>query len=279
MNDLRGHLRSASLRTFPHQMAARAHHPAPCTMIRRFALVLSAVSSLALAQDDHPVVPAPAAVPANSPVKQLDEFRLQIGGVTLNQRTREIRFPTKVNRTAERALEYLVVMPHGKTHESLLVTDISPTHLNLAFTLLRFPASPELFYLLDAKGEMTENHPVVTAVAQAAARIDIDVEWDDHGTTRRLPVNEWIQQVVKTTAMAAGPWLYTGSEISDGKYLPEITGDIAAIMVDPSATINYPGSDNGDNVWCAYPNRVPPTDTPVTLIITPHTKTITPSAP
>lgn len=286
MNDLREHLRSSSLQTFPQQTFACAHHPAPSTMTRRLALVVCAVSSLALAQDESPgtpipaaPAPIPAAEPAKSPVKQLDEFRYQIGGVTLNQRTREIRIPTKVNRTAERALEYLLVMPQGKTHESLLVTEISPTHLNLAFTLLRYRASPELFYQLDAKGEMTDNHPVVPAAAKAAARIDIDVEWDDHGTTRRIPVNEWIQQVVKTTAMAAGPWLYTGSEISDGQYLPEMTGDIAAIMVDPSNMINYPGSDNGDNVWCAYPNRVPPPDTPVTLIITPHTKTITPSKP
>jgi len=247
-------------------------------MIRRLTLVVCAVSSLALAQDERPATPAPAAAPASPPVKQLDDFRYQIGGVTLNQRTREIRFPTKVNM-AEGLLEYLLVMPKGKTHESLLVTEICPTHLNLAFTLLRFPASPELFCLLDTKGEMTQNHPVVTAVVQVAARIDIDVEWDDHGKIRRIPVNEWIQQVVKTTAMAAGPWLYTGSEITDGQYLPEMTGDLVAIMLDPSALINFPGPDTGDNVWYAYPKRVPPADTPVTLIITPHTKTITPSKP
>lgn len=249
-------------------------------MIRRLALVLCAAASLALAQDDRPAAPAPspAADPAKPPVKQLDESRYQIGGVTLNQRTREIRFPTKVNM-AEGLLEYLIVMTKGKTHESLLVSDVSPTHLNLAFTLLRYSASPELSFLLDAKGEMTDNHPVVSAAVKAAARIDIDVEWDDHGKTRRIPVNEWIQHAVKTTAMAAGPWLYTGSEISDGQYLPEMTGNFAAIMLDASAMINFPGPDNGDNVWYAYPKRVPPTDTPVTLIITPHTQTITPSKP
>ena len=249
-------------------------------MICRLAIVFAALTSLALSQVSHAAAPAPtpaAPAPAKSPVQKLDDFRYRIGGVTLDQRSREIRFPAKVNRTAERALEYLIVMPQGKTHESLFVTEVSPTHLNLAFTLLRYPASPELFYLLDAKGEMTEQHPVVPAAVKTAARIDIDVEWDDHGTTRRLPVNEWIQHVVKTTAMAAGPWLYTGSEISDGQYLPEITGDLAAIMIDQSAMINFPGPDNDDNVWCAYPQRVPPADTPVTLIVTPHSKPLHPS--
>jgi hypothetical protein len=253
-------------------------------MIRRLALVLLTASSLA-AQDGPPAAPAAPAAPvapadpAKSPVQQLDDFRYRIGAVTLDRRTREIRIPTKVNRAAERALEYLLVMPQGKTHESLLVTEISPTHLNLAFTLLRYPASHELFYLMDEKGSLTDNHPVVSAKVKADARIDIDVEWDDHGTTRRHPVNEWIQHVVKTTAMAAGPWLYTGSEISDGQYLPEMTGDIASIMIDPSTVINYPGSDNGDNVWCAYPKRVPPVDTSVTLIITPHSKPSTAPPP
>ena len=247
-------------------------------MIRRLAIVFFAISSLARAQDERQPAPTPtpAVEPTKSPVRKLDDFCYQIGGVILDQRSREIRLPTRVNLAAG-LLEYLLVMAKGKTHESLLITDISPTHLNLAFTLLRFPASPELFRLLDSKGEMTDQHPTVPAAVQAAARIDIDVEWSDHGKTRRIPVNEWLQQAVKTTAMAAGPWLYTASEINAGQYLPEMTGDLAAIMIDPAAMINYPGSDNGDNVWYAFPKRVPPADTPVTLIISPHSKTINPS--
>ncbi len=251
-------------------------------MIRRLAILVAAASTLALAQNDPPAATQSATPPAESaksPVEKLDESHYRIGGITLDQRSREIRVPTKVNRAAERALEYLLVMPQGKTHEALLVTETSPTHLNLAFTLLRYLASPELFYQVDAHGSMTENHPSVAASVKAGARIDIDVEWDDHGRRRRIPVNEWIQQTVKTTAMAAGPWLYTGSEIHDGQYVPEMSGDVAAVMVDPGTLINYPGADNGDNVWAAYPERVPPAGTPVTLIITPHSKPLIPSQP
>lgn len=250
-------------------------------MIRRLAIAFAAASLLAIAQDTSTPARSPVQPPATDkpPVEKLDDFRYRIGGITLDRRTREIRVPTKVNRDAERALEYLLVMQQGKTHEALLITEASPTHLNLAFTLLRYPASPELFFLVNEKHELTDERPNVSTAVKAAARIDIDVEWDDHGTTRRHPVNEWIQQVVKTTAMAAGPWLYSGSDINDGQYIPEMTGDIAAIMIDPGAMINYPGSDNGDNVWSAFPKRVPPAGTPVTLIITPHSKTVTPPQP
>jgi hypothetical protein len=72
--------------------------------------------------------------------------------------------------------------------------------------------------------------------------------------------------------MMAGPWLYTGSDFYDGKFVPEMTGDVAAIMVMPGAMINYPGSDNDDNVWFGFPKRVPPKGTPATLIITPYFK-------
>ena len=73
--------------------------------------------------------------------------------------------------------------------------------------------------------------------------------------------------------MPAGPWLYTGSGVSQDKFIPELTGDIAAIFVAPAAMINYPGNDREDDtVWFAHSARVPAKDTEVTVIITPFAK-------
>ena len=115
-------------------------------MLFRLLILIPLCASLALAQDRSPVEPPPS--PATDPgaeadkptVNKLDETRCQIGGVIFDQKTREIRFPTKVNMT-EGQLEYLIVHENGKVHESLLSTTVSPTHLNLAFTLLRYPPS------------------------------------------------------------------------------------------------------------------------------------------
>jgi len=248
-------------------------------MIRRLAILLVTVSSLALAQDDPtgaattPPDPNPPTAPEKKPaVEKLDEFSYRIGDVTLDKQSREIRFPTKVNMS-QGLLEYLIVLTKGKVHEALLVTEISPTHLNLAFTLLRYPASLELFSLTDKNGRVIDEHPKVSAAVKAGARIAIDVEWDDQGKTRRLPVNQWIQHTVTSANMKAGPWLYSGSDFQKGHYIPAMTGDICAIMVDPGAITNYPGDDNGDNVWFAFPKRVPPVGTPVTVIISPYSKT------
>jgi hypothetical protein len=245
------------------------------------AILLSVLPSLAIAQNPAPVAPAPQhapnpstnpekpkADPAKPQIEKLGEFKYRLGTVIIQQKTREIRFPAKVNIN-QGLFEYLICGQQGKVHEALLITEISPTHLSLAFTLLRFPPSNELFSTLDETGHQTGLYPNVSATVKAGARIAIEVEWNADGSTHRLPVNEWIQHSVKTTAMKAGPWLYTGSDFYEGKFIPEMTGDIAAIMTMPSAMINYPGSDNDDNVWFGFPKRIPPVGTPVTVIITP----------
>ncbi|HEX7261624.1 MAG TPA: YdjY domain-containing protein, partial [Luteolibacter sp.] len=163
------------------------------------------------------------------------------------------------------------VHQNGKIHEALLATEISATHLNLAFTLLRYPPSRELYALEKEPGVISDQFPDVPADVKAAARVTIEVEWTDSGKVRRNPINEWIQHGVKATSMPAGPWVYGGSDFSEGKFAAEITGDIAAIFLARSALLVYPGEDREDDtVWTSFPKRVPPTGTPVTVIIAPY---------
>ena len=246
-------------------------------MIPRFLLVIPACVSLSLAQENTPVTPEPpakdaAAEPVKPSVTKLDETRYQISDVILDRKTREIRFPAKVNM-AEGLIEYIIILQKGKTHEALLITSTAPTHLNLAFVLLRYAPSPELFSQINETGHPTGIYPEVPLPVKAAARIALEVEWSDNGTTRRVPINEWLRDKGKDVALAPGPWLYTGASLSEGKFIPELTGDIAAIMVDSNAMINYPGSDNEQGVtWLASPKHVPPVGTNVTVVVTPYFK-------
>lgn len=254
-------------------------------MIYRLVILLAATASLAQAQDRSPVEPASLPAPDQTvqPIKpsveKIDETRYRIGKVIFDKKSREIRFPAKVNMI-EGLLEFLVVHENGKLHESLLSTDVSPTFINLAFTLLRYPASRELYPLMSEPGVASDQYPQVSPEVKAGARIAIDVEWNDQGRTRRIPANDWIQHAVKTTSMPAGPWVYGGSEFAEGKFVPETTGDLIAIYVSPSALINYPGSDNQDDtVWLPFPKRVPAEGTEVTVIITPHSQNQAASKP
>lgn len=243
--------------------------------VRHFILV-TAIATMALAQDVPPPAPPrePAvekpAEPVKPSVKKLDDTRYEIGEVTFDQKSREIRFPTVVNMT-EGLLEFLVVHKNGKVHESLLATDISPTHLNLAFTLLRYPPSRELYPLPNETGDAPDKFPDVAPEIKAGARVAIEVEWKDGEKIRRVPVNEWIQHEVKSTSMPAGPWVYGGSDFTNGKYAPESTGDITSIFMSVSSVLYYPGVDyNNDDVWIPFPKRVPEAGTPVTVIIRPY---------
>lgn len=248
-------------------------------------ILLPVFATLALAQDQSPVepksLPAPdqAMDPVTPSVKKLDATRYQIGEVLFDQKTREIRFPTQVNMT-EGLLEFLVVHQNGKVHESLLSTDVSPTQLNLAFSLLRYSPSKELYPLPNATGGTSDKYPEVPASVKAAARVTIEVEWSDGGKIRRVPVNEWIQHAVKTTAMPAGPWIYGGSDFHEGKFVAETAGDIVAIFLSMAALVNYPGEDyEDDTVWTPFPKRVPPEGTKVTVIIAPYQTTKPPAKP
>ena len=226
-------------------------------------------------------LPAPdqPMAPVEPVMRQLDESRLQIGGVTLDRRSREIRFPAEINMN-EGLLEFIIVHVNGKVHESLLVTDISPIHLNLAFKLLRYTASPELYPIFREEGVSTGKFPEVDAATSAGARILIDVEWQQDGKTRRVPVNDLLQHVVKAQPMPAGPWVYGGSNFYDGKYSAEVTGDIAAVFLAASAMINYPGEGNDDDtIWIPFPRRVPDVGTKVTVVIAPFHTPPTPSKP
>jgi hypothetical protein len=226
--------------------------------------LVTAFATLSHADNQSPVEPVTPSV------KKLDGTRYQVGDVTFDQKTREIRFPTQVNMT-EGLLEFLIVHQNGKVHESLLTTTVSPSHLNLAFTLLGYSPSKELYLLPDENGKLPTVYPDVPAEVKAAARVMIHVEWSDDGEIRRIPINEWIQHTITTTSMPAGPWVYGGSDFSQGIFAAETSGDVAAIYRSMAAILNYPGNDNdNDAVWTPFPKRVPPEGTNLTVIIAPY---------
>ena len=248
-------------------------------------LTTLALLSKGVADERAPVepksLPAPdqTVEPVKPSVEKLGDGRFRIGKITFDQAKREIRIPSQVNMT-EGLLEFLIVHINGKVHESLFVTEASPTDLNLALALLRYKPSRELYPLPNGTGGLSDRFPEVPEDIKSAARISIDVEWTDNGETKRTPVNEWIQHAVKNTAMPSGPWVYGGSEFHDGRFAPESTGDIVAIFITLSALINYPGEDNRDDtVWLVYPKRVPAMGTNVTLVIAPYKNAVQPSKP
>ena len=247
-------------------------------------LILCLALPLAAAEPVSPPDAAPAAPAAGQPPAagsapapaapafvQLDENRFKVGEVEFDKATRVIRFPATLNQR-EGLLEYVVVHDKGKVHESLLRTAINPTHLNIALKLLRYQSSPELFPLRD-EGHPTGLFPTVDAKTKAAARVEIRMLWKDDAAEHSATVNEMVTNTKNDKPMPAGPWVYGGSLVDQGRFVAEMTGDIVAILTNEVSIFNYAGTSNkqGDNYgdWFALTKRIPAIGTPVTVEIRP----------
>lgn len=211
------------------------------------------------------------AEPAKAPsVTKLENGMMKVGEVTFDPKTRQIFVPCTVNMN-EGMLEYAIVHEGGKVHESLLKTKASPTDINVAFKLLRYVESPELFPLPRENYETPVQYPIVSDEVRKGARVDLNLEWQVEGKSKKAALAEWIHHGDETKLMGKEPWVYGGSMMYGGKFVAESTGDIASICVVSASILLYAGQDDdNDEMWHANHDAMPAKDSPVTLVISPH---------
>lgn len=204
-------------------------------------------------------------------VKKISATTYQIGQITFNKDTREISLPAQTNIiTPETPLEYLLVHSNGeKIHESLLVTEADPTHVNIALKLLNYKESPELFRLPREDGTPSEQYPEVTDEVKQAARFEVLITWKDGNVEATLPATRWIHHRVTGKAMPETPWVYNGSYIHEQKFHAKLTGNILTIFPDVGSIANYPGEDRWDDtLWHPAPG-LPQQGSPLTVTLKP----------
>lgn len=214
-----------------------------------------------------PSEPAPA-----GKVTQVNEHTFEVGEISIDKTSSAIAFDATVNQVGG-PIEYLLVTDKGKTHESLFACDIRPIDLNVAFLLLDYQPSPELFEIRTPDHRPTGKFPAVAEDIRSRARLRITVAWTAEGETQSAEVNEFIKNEETGKPMAAGPWLYTGSAITPAGFRAEHTGDIMAVFFDPGAMVNHPGEGRRrDDIWSVRPGPLPPKGSRVKITITPFLK-------
>ncbi|MEZ0385841.1 MAG: YdjY domain-containing protein, partial [Verrucomicrobium sp.] len=104
-----------------------------------------------------------------------------------------------------------------------------------------------------------------------ANQVELNVRWKDKdGKEQIAPVTRWIQEKGAKKSREGEHWTYTGSMISRSGFAAQFDGSIIAIYFDLIALINFPVKENNDDDrWKVETSKVPPIDTPVTLVITP----------
>ena len=202
--------------------------------------------------------------PAKPALKMVAPGVLELDNIVLDTHKKEVRFKAEVNQITQ-LIEYAIVHKDGKTHESLLRTDISPFRLQTLLLLANANKYMEKLPEFDAEGH---EQPPSTPPPKHRIQIYVKDLRPDFKNSKPIPMANWIQNAETEQLMQGEPWMYTGSRIYEGDYVAELEGDIVAVYLTPNAMFNswIPGNNN-DELWIPTPKIVPPVDSPVEVIL------------
>jgi hypothetical protein len=218
----------------------------------------------------HPAPPPPGSPSqklTSPPITKLSSTRWRVGKVVLDKAAKTLTFPGVVNMTVG-PLEYLLVTDTGKVHESALRTSVEPYQIHVAMLLL----SPK-----GAASKVTDSNSATngggflenpSSEALPGDRVGLEVSWDVGGKQTSHGGEELVYNLDTKSIMKDAIWVYTGSQMVSGNFMPQISGSIISLITDPGAQINSEtkGHDN-DRIWNVNTNLVPAVNTPVTITV------------
>ncbi len=179
----------------------------------------------------------------------LPDQNIKIGDITIHRRELEISFPGILNMT-EGDLEVLISMPHGRVHESLLVSNIDPFNLQLALLLV---------------GAENGSRDGGEKISQGTI-LNIDVQPKDG---RRVPVEDWLLNKKTSKGMDRFGWVFIGSSFThDMRCLAKEEGNIVNVWSFGNAILDNPApTGNDDDFIVVNPETAPKRGTPVTIYL------------
>jgi hypothetical protein len=149
----------------------------------------------------------------------------------------------------------------GKTHESVLVLKASPLDMNIGLLLLGIK-------------EVSRPSAVGTWPDRRGPELDLWVEWERDGKPQRCRAEEWVWNEKTGRALEKTTWIYTGSVVENGYFRALSEDSHIATYWDPWALINLPLDCGADQeTLFINPRTIPPTGTPVRLIMQVHQPT------
>ncbi len=226
-------------------------------------------SVISLAQEKEITTPQ-SEKKAESIIKQKGENHLSVGNILIHKTSKDISFPVKL-AIKDEIIEYLLVTDFGKTHETLLVTEASAYHLNIALKLVGYKESKELFRVYDESGLPSSEFFVEKEEIKAAARFNLFLTWEEDGVEKESNINTLIQNRVTKKQAEIRPFVYSGSFLSGGHLLAHQTGNIIAIFTDPASLANFSNKGHEDDtLWYPFKKNLPPNDAILTLTIKKH---------
>lgn len=182
----------------------------------------------------------------------------RLGTLQIDTHRSTLSFPATVN-LADSMIEYALVSAQGKTHESLLKTEVAPRDIHVACLLLGAKPSPD------------GGKPGRTLRAKVGSELNIEIVRISSGGGQTNRLEDWVRLAGKTpdsatTPLRLGAWVYTGSIMHSGHFIAQEEGSIISLIRDPAALINNPGPDrDNDEIHRTASEKIPPAGTPVTV--------------
>jgi hypothetical protein len=153
-------------------------------------------------------------------------------------------------------LEYFACSRAGKLHESLLVLDAEPYHIQIGLLLLGLVpgGSPIAFQGSDE--------------LPCGAPLQIRVYWEVDNKICEFRPEELVLNISDKSTMERSDWVFTGSKIFNGRFMAQEDGSIIAIFHDPHAIIDHRSPSGADDTqFFANEKVLPHLGAPVTVKI------------
>jgi len=192
----------------------------------------------------------------SAPIENVARGVYRIGGVTVDQTAGVVTIPARMNAPTWSDVEYLAVAERGKDHESVVIVQAEPFHVNLACILAGLTGGPPLAQQGDPR-------------VPQGSRVKLWMEWEQEGKAFKVPAEEFLWDRKTGKPMERTTWVYTGSRFDEeGRFLAQLSRSLIAVFHDPDALIDNPLKGGGRSPPVRPHEKVcPPQGTPLTVRI------------
>ncbi len=189
-------------------------------------------------------------------IRKMGEGLLGLGNIIINKADGTVMVNGQVNMQ-KGLVEYLACGAKGKLHESILRLDVDPYYLQIALLLIGLEPGGQ------APGRQGDSNKI------DGDPVEIWVRWK--GSDKKLVKHRAEKLIYNHSAkrpMEKTEWIFTGSQIIDGRFMAQVEHSIVATYHDPFALLDHrkiTGAD--DSIFYANSDLLPAEGTAIEFII------------
>ncbi len=193
--------------------------------------------------------------PATQPVGKLPHIEVDVNAKQIHVECKAVK--------ADYPLEFLAVMTNTNEYEAIVRTEARPSDLHLALLMLGLKPGEPIHYSETEKAWLPPTGPL----------IKIRFAYDLDGKHFDVPACQWMRDVNTKKPAEDFVWCFSGARtMPDGTYAADMAGHLVGVINNETSVLDVPALKSRAmeaREWERNPDAMPPTDTPVTMIISP----------